>query len=70
MTIEDSLERCLKKGKSEEQTVAAACTCLLFLQLGAGDETEELFKAVRPVLQTIMLDGSVSCRARGAVSPF
>lgn len=66
--MQDSLERCLKKGKGEEQVYAAIGVALLFLQLGATEETEEAFKAIRPLLLTLMLDTSVSCKARAAVS--
>ncbi|TNM91254.1 hypothetical protein fugu_019634 [Takifugu bimaculatus] len=36
MTITDSIERCLKKGKGEEQRAAASLACLLCIQLGSG----------------------------------
>jgi hypothetical protein len=39
---------------------------LLFLQLGASPETEEALKGVRGLLQTLMLDSSVSSKARAA----
>ena len=68
LTIQDGLERCLKKGKGEEQAQAAYCLVLLCVQMGAGDESEELFKQLRSVLTTIMTDSSASLKARGAVS--
>lgn len=68
MTVQDCLERCLKKGKADEQIHAANCLSLLFLQLGASDETEEAFRAVRGLLQTLVLDKSVNIKARAAVS--
>ncbi|KAI2665542.1 Interferon-related developmental regulator 1 [Labeo rohita] len=41
MTITDSIERCLKKGKGVEQCAAASLACLLCIQLGSGIESEE-----------------------------
>ena len=70
LTIQDGLERCLKKGKGEEQAQAAFCLVLLCVQMGAGDESEELFKQLRSVLTTIMTDSSASLKARGAVSSY
>ena len=68
VTISDSVERCLKKGKGEEQSWAARALLLLWLQLGANADSEALFKELRPLLSTIMADPSASSKARGAVS--
>ena len=70
MTIQDGLERCLKKGKSEEQAQAAFCLVLLCVQMGAGDESEEIFKQLRSMLTTVLSDSSASLKARTAVSKF
>ncbi|KAG8439783.1 hypothetical protein GDO86_005811 [Hymenochirus boettgeri] len=70
MTITDSIERCLKKGKSEEQQVAAALACLLCSQLGAGIESEEVFRTVAPVLKSIVCDRSASMLARQACATY
>jgi hypothetical protein len=37
MTISDGLEKCLKKGKGEEQALAAINFILLMIQLGNGE---------------------------------
>nr|XP_020666107.1 interferon-related developmental regulator 1 [Pogona vitticeps] len=66
MTLTDSIERCIKKGKSEEQRAAAGLACLLCVQLGSGIESEEVFKTLAPVLKKILLDGSASIQARQA----
>ena len=68
MTIQDGVERCLKKGKGEEQAQAASCVVLLCVQMGAGDESEEIFKQLRSMLTTVMSDSSASLKARTAVS--
>ncbi|XP_068132608.1 interferon-related developmental regulator 1 isoform X1 [Hyperolius riggenbachi] len=70
ITITDNLERCLKKGKGEEQCVAAALACLLCCQLGSGIESEEVFKTLAPVLKTIISDRSASTQARQACATY
>uniref|UniRef100_UPI00359003BB interferon-related developmental regulator 2-like isoform X3 n=1 Tax=Myxine glutinosa TaxID=7769 RepID=UPI00359003BB len=64
MTITDSLERCLKKGKGEEQSLAAAVVTLLVLQLGSAGEAEQCFLSLRPVLASILGDPTASMSAR------
>ncbi|XP_051977189.1 interferon-related developmental regulator 1-like [Xyrauchen texanus] len=66
MTITDGIERCLKKGKGVEQCAAASLTCLLCIQLGSGIESEEVFKALKPVFKTILNDGAANIQARQA----
>eukprot|EP00079_Xenopus_tropicalis_P033788 XP_017947559.1 PREDICTED: interferon-related developmental regulator 1 isoform X1 [Xenopus tropicalis] len=70
MTLTDSIERCLKKGKSEEQQVAAALACLLCCQLGSGIESEEVFRTIAPVLKSIVCDRSASTQARQACATY
>lgn len=64
MTIADCVERCIKKGKGEEPSIAANLGVLLLIQLGAGDESEEVFKTLRPLLKTTLLDKSACVKAR------
>uniref|UniRef100_A0A671SUD5 Interferon-related developmental regulator 1-like n=1 Tax=Sinocyclocheilus anshuiensis TaxID=1608454 RepID=A0A671SUD5_9TELE len=66
MTITDSIERCLKKGKGVEQCAAASLACLLCIQLGSGIESEEVFKTLKPVFKTILNDGAANTQARQA----
>ena len=40
---------------------------LLLIQLGAGDESEEVFKTLRPLLKTTLLDKSACVKARTSV---
>jgi len=68
MTLGDSIERCLKKGKGDEQSAAAMSSILLLIQLGTGDDAEEVLRSLYPVLKVIMLDNSASYAARAAVS--
>lgn len=66
MTITDSIERCLKKGKGVEQSAAASLACLLCIQLGSGIESEEVFKTLKPVFKTILNDETANIQARQA----
>lgn len=64
MTLTDSIERCLKKGKSDEQRAAAALASVLCIQLGPGIESEEILKTLGPILKKIICDGTASIQAR------
>ncbi|XP_018602557.1 interferon-related developmental regulator 1 [Scleropages formosus] len=66
MTITDGIERCLKKGKGDEQRAAASLACLLCIQLGSGLESEELFKSLKPIFRNILTDGTANVQARQA----
>ncbi|KAG8577608.1 hypothetical protein GDO81_010232 [Engystomops pustulosus] len=70
ITLTDSIERCLKKGKGEEQRVAAALACLLCCQLGSGMESEEVFRTLAPVLKSIISDRSANMSARQACASY
>ncbi|XP_053318835.1 interferon-related developmental regulator 1 [Spea bombifrons] len=70
LTLTDCIERCLKKGKTEEQRVAAAVACLLCCQLGSGMESEEVFRSLAPVLRTIICDRSAAIQARQACATY
>ncbi|CAJ0963033.1 unnamed protein product [Ranitomeya imitator] len=64
VTLTDALERCLKKGKDEEQSLAASVLSLLVVQLGSGSEGEDVFHSLRPLLVTILTDSSAGVAAR------
>ncbi|XP_037334421.2 interferon-related developmental regulator 2 isoform X1 [Pungitius pungitius] len=64
LTITDCLERSLKKGSVEEQAAAATVFTLLCIQLGGGDEAEEGFKMVRPILTAILIDNGANIAVR------
>ena len=68
MTISDAVEKCLRKGRGDEQACAATCGVLLCIQLGDGDESSAIFQEFCPILTTIMTDASATPKARGAVS--
>ncbi|KAM5303317.1 interferon-related developmental regulator 1 [Glossophaga mutica] len=64
MTLTDSIERCLRKGKSDEQRAAAALAAALCVQLGPGIESEEVLKTLGPILKKIICDATASVQAR------
>ncbi|XP_018428070.1 PREDICTED: interferon-related developmental regulator 2 [Nanorana parkeri] len=64
VTLTDALERCLKKGKEEEQSLAAILVSLLCVQLGSGPEGEEVFRSVKNLLFSTLTDPSHAASAR------
>ncbi|GFR57460.1 interferon-related developmental regulator 1-like [Elysia marginata] len=63
-TVTDNILRCLKKGKGNEQAVAAACLSLVALQL--GPEAKSVFTSCQAYLTTLLADNTASVTARGA----
>lgn len=63
-TLADALEKCLKKGKGEEQARAAAVLGLLCVQLGPGPKGEELFRSLQPLLVSVLSDSTANSAAR------
>ena len=67
LTLCDGLERCVKRGGGDEKAAAAYCCALLLTQLGACDDSTELYHQVSPLLTFVLTDGSAAVRARSAV---
>ena len=65
VTVSDALVRCVKKGKGDEQALAARCCSLFCIQLG-GD-ADEMMSDMRPALLTVLADNSSVTKARGEV---
>lgn len=63
ITVSDAVIRCLKKGKGDEQALAAKCITMLCIQL--GQEADEVMNDVRPVLVSLLSDNSANLKARG-----
>ncbi|GFO28846.1 interferon-related developmental regulator 1-like [Plakobranchus ocellatus] len=63
-TLTDNVLRCLKKGKGNEQAIAASCLSLLALQI--GPEAEGVFTTSQPYLTTLMADNATPVSVRGA----
>lgn len=68
LTLTDGIERSLKKGRGSEQAAAAQLAPLLCVQLGAGDEAEEVYKSLAPVLSVVAHDTAASPQARAKVT--
>lgn len=64
LTLADALEKCLRKGKGEEQALAAALLGPLCVQLGPGPQSEELFQGLQPLLASLLTDATASPCAR------
>ncbi|XP_075403525.1 interferon-related developmental regulator 2 isoform X2 [Tenrec ecaudatus] len=64
LTLADALEKCLKRGKGEEQALAAAVGGLLCVQLGPGPKGETLFRNLQPPLLSVLGDSTASPSAR------
>ncbi|XP_046613305.1 interferon-related developmental regulator 2 [Neodiprion virginianus] len=64
MTITDSIERALKKGRGDEQSAAARLASLLCVQLGAFDSAEIIVKDLKTVLISTANNKSISPTAR------
>lgn len=66
LTIQDIIERSLKKGKSGEQAAAANLATSLCIQLRG--EADDMYRDIKPILITIMTDKSSSASARISVA--
>ncbi|NXJ25499.1 IFRD2 regulator, partial [Dicrurus megarhynchus] len=64
LTLTDSLEKCLKKGKGEEKALAGTVLTLLCLQMGSGPEGEEVFRSLKPLLVSVLTDSTANPSAR------
>ncbi|KAL8624299.1 hypothetical protein ACOMHN_034022 [Nucella lapillus] len=61
-TVTDSLLRCLKKGKGEEQTLAVGCLALMALQLGG--EITDVYSDIQDALAFFLADKTASVQTR------
>ncbi|XP_017794120.1 PREDICTED: interferon-related developmental regulator 1-like [Habropoda laboriosa] len=64
MTITDSVERGLKKGRTEEQSTAARLSTLLCVQLGAFESAEVVCRDLKSILTFIASDTTASTQTR------
>lgn len=68
MTISDSVERGLKKGRADEQSTAARLSTLLCVQLGVFESAETICRDLKSTLIFIANDHTASANARAEVS--
>lgn len=66
LTIQDIIEKALKRGKSGEQAAAANLATALCIQLRG--EADDMYRDIKPFLVTIMTDESASSLARISVA--
>ncbi|KAL2731372.1 interferon-related developmental regulator 2-like [Vespula squamosa] len=64
ITISDSIERSLKKGRSEEQLTAARLSTLLCVQLGVFESAEAICRDLKSTLTFVANDTAASTSAR------
>lgn len=64
-TIVDCIERCLKRGSREDRVLGSSIAVLLCVQLGAGSESEAVFKTLKPHLITVIQDQTAGSAVRG-----
>ncbi|XP_060079215.1 interferon-related developmental regulator 1-like [Ylistrum balloti] len=62
MTVTDCLVRCIKKGRGDEQALAAQCLSLMCIQLGL--DIEEEINTIKPQLMATMTDNSAAVKGR------
>ncbi|XP_076805297.1 interferon-related developmental regulator 2-like [Clavelina lepadiformis] len=63
-TLLDGLEKCLRKGKGEEQALAAELLAVLAIQTGGSEEGDSMFSQFKQFLSTIILDQASAVVAR------
>ena len=66
LTIQDAIEKCLKKGKGNERVAAANLVTSLCIQL-RGD-ADDLYRDIKPIFVTLMTDNSAALLARIAIA--
>ncbi|NWU98925.1 IFRD2 regulator, partial [Upupa epops] len=64
LTLTDSLEKCLRKGKGEEQALSSTVLTLLCFQMDSISEREDLFHRLKPLFISVLTDSSASLSAR------
>ncbi|XP_055933241.1 interferon-related developmental regulator 1-like [Argiope bruennichi] len=60
----DAMERCLKRGKGEEQILGAVVASLVCAQLGREDDCEKVLEHLHPTLLALLLDPTVQPQVR------
>ncbi|EDO49696.1 predicted protein, partial [Nematostella vectensis] len=66
MTIQDTVERFLRRGTTEDRVLAASIASLLCIQLGFGVDSEELFKSLKQYLIIVIQDPTAHPAARAS----
>ncbi|KXJ24553.1 interferon-related developmental regulator 2 [Exaiptasia diaphana] len=65
-TLRDCVERCLKRGQNEDKVLGSHLASLVCIQLGAGTDSENFFRALKPLFMSVIQDPTVHANARGS----
>lgn len=68
VTLTDIVDKAVKKGKPDEKVAAANLAVMICVELGTSTASEEVFKDLKPLFTTQILDNSVSAKARAALA--
>jgi len=68
MTVSDTIERGLKRGKVDEQIAAASLVGVFCAQIGSSEGDVETYNALKSALTPLMLDPTADPRTRGHVA--
>lgn len=68
MTVSDTIERGLKRGKVDEQIAAASLVGVFCAQIGSSEGDVETYSALKSALTPLMLDPTADPRTRGQVA--
>ncbi|KAL9972754.1 hypothetical protein ACROYT_G019119 [Oculina patagonica] len=66
ITILDCIEKCVKRGTPQDRVLASSIAALLCVQLGAGSESQVVFKTIKPHLITVIQDKTAASAARAS----
>lgn len=66
ITILDCIEKCVKRGTTEDRVLASSIAALLCVQLGVGTESQFVFKTLKPHLITVIQDKTAMPVARSS----
>ncbi|XP_020629462.1 interferon-related developmental regulator 1-like [Orbicella faveolata] len=66
ITILDCIEKCVKRGTPEDRVLASSIAALLCVQLGAGSESQVVFKTLKPHLITVIQDKTAASASRSS----
>lgn len=67
LELSKHVEQSLRKGKADEQCVAAICSGLVLVQLGESEEKAEVFQLCYFALKTVLANASATYTARAMV---
>lgn len=66
VTIVDCIEKCVKRGTKEDRVLASSIAVLLCVQFGAGSESEDVLRSMKPHLITVIQDQTAGSVARAS----